>query len=296
MTHPDFTVALHIGAHKTATSHLQRSLMTQRAALAAQGVTYLGPNVLRKPGQSIPALCGMKGGFDPMIADLRRQGGHLVMSEENFIGVLNAPSKRALARRYPDAAPRIADLAAALGRDVDVFLGIRRPTAFLNSAYCQQLMGGNLVSMAEYRALHPLERVDWADLVARLRKGRGIGRVVVWRYEDYATLFPTICAQMLGEGPGALVPPLAQRIHTSLTATAVAEVLHRANSGDTGPTMTDARRLLSAEMGFPRFDGFTAAEHQASEAAYTDQVARIAATPGVTLLRPSGVEIHAAKP
>jgi hypothetical protein len=43
---------------------------------------------------------------------------------------------------------------------------------------------------------------------------------------------------------------------------------------------------LPVEDGFPPFDGFTAAEHAAADAAYVAQVTAIGAIRGVTLLDP----------
>ena len=289
MSHPDFSVAFHIGAHKTATSHLQRSISTQAETLYAAGVAFLGPDHLRLPGQSVSALFGLKPA-KPCVSDLirtvRATCHRLVISEENFVGSLNSPRRKPMVCRYPDAAPRVDAVAQALGQKVDVFLGIRRPTAFVNSSYCQQLMGGRIVRMAQYRRINPLESVDWSDLVHRLRAMPGVGQLVVWCHEDYATHFHAICAGLLGPVAADLVAPLNRRIHASLSAAAVAEVLHRHDLGETGNLGAAARKLLPVSDGYPPFDGFTVAEHAAGNAAYLAQIATIGAMPGVTLLDP----------
>jgi hypothetical protein len=288
MLNPALSVAFHIGAHKTATSHLQRSIGAEADALAAQGVHWFGPRYLRKWDQTIPALLRLSEGQAPpdRLGSLLQTAQRVVLSEENHIGVLNDPRRKPVTCRYPKAAQRIGAVAQGLGRDVDVFLAIRQPTRFVNAAYCQQLMGGKVMPMAQYRRINPLQSVDWADLVARLRAASGVGRLVVWCYEDYTTHFNAICAGLLGPAAAALVRPIAHHIHRSLSAAAVAEILHRHALGGSGDLGVGLRGLLPVEDGYPPFDGFTRAEHAAGDASYRAQIAAIGAMPGVTLLDP----------
>lgn len=289
MPHPDFSVAFHIGAHKTATSHLQRSIAAHSDALFAAGTAYLGPDHLRLPGQSVAALFGLKPGrtgLSDLIMALRNDIRHLALSEENYIGALNSPRRKPVVHRYPEAAGRVDAVAQSLGQKIDVLLGIRRPTAFINSAYCQQIMGGRIMRMAQYRQINPLSSVDWADIVARLRTMPGIGQVTVWCHEDYATHFAAICTALLGPAAAGHVVPLNKRIHAGLSAAAVAEVLHRHDQQQGGDLGFAARRLLPVSHGYPPFDGFTLAEHAAGDAAYRSQISAIAAMPCVTLLDP----------
>lgn len=285
MTQQQMSIAFHIGAHKTATSHLQRSLQAASAALAAAGLCYLGPETLRQPRQSLAALFGMQGAGAQLPA-LAAQYQRLLISEENYIGALNPPRRRPVAQRYPDAAARIDAIAAAAGQKIDLFVGLRRPTAYLNAAYCQQLLGGRVMSMQQYRKLHPLASVDWLDLITRLRMAQGAGRITVWCYEDYAAHFPALMAAMLGADRADLACPIDQRIHVSLSAAAVAEVLHRHQGDATADLALIARRLLPVAAGYPRFDGFTAADHAAADTAYAAQIAAIAAIKDVTMLAP----------
>ncbi|ART99561.1 hypothetical protein [Yoonia vestfoldensis] len=288
MLNPALSVAFHIGAHKTATSHLQRSIGAEADALAAQGVHWFGPRYLRKWDQTLPDLARLNDGhaLSGPLGSLLQTAQRVVLSEENHIGVLNDPRRKPVTCRYPKAAQRIGAVAQGLGRDIDVFLAIRQPTRFVNAAYCQQLMGGKVIPMAQYRKINPLQSVDWADLVARLRAASGVGRLVVWCYEDYATHFNAICAGLLGPAAAALVRPIAHHIHRSLSAAAVAEILHRHALGGSGDLGVGLRGLLPVEDGYPPFDGFTRAEHAAGDASYRAQIAAIGAMPGVTLLDP----------
>ncbi|MGB1209735.1 MAG: hypothetical protein ACPG7W_11160, partial [Paracoccaceae bacterium] len=92
MTAQPCKITFHIGVHKTATSHLQRSLLRASDSLAAHGVRYYGPDHLRLPGRSLPTLFGFrtdraapKRPPEEQVALLRKDGRKIVFSEENFI-------------------------------------------------------------------------------------------------------------------------------------------------------------------------------------------------------------------
>ncbi|WP_333715028.1 hypothetical protein [Yoonia sp.] len=295
MTRQSLTIAFHVGAHKTATTHLQKTIKRATEAIAADGVRFYGPEHFRLPGRTIPALFGFQPGAvaDPsrrspqeQLAALAQDAHRLVISEENFIGPLNSPKGLGLRHRYRPAGERMARLAASFGQDVDVFLAVRRPTTFMNSAYCQMLLGGQVRHLGLYLRRNPLTSVDWLGLVQDLRTTKGIGQITVWRYEDYRVLFPRIVAAMLGEVAARHVPVVDRPINTGLSAAAVAEVLHRGDTADLPDIARRARALLPVADGYPPFDAFTPEDHAKSEQHYANQVAAIGMIPGVTLLRP----------
>ena len=295
MTDQPATIAFHIGAHKTATSHLQRCLKKASEGLAEQGVRYYGPQYFRQRRHSIQGLFGLRPPSNPKIARrspkdqlaiMRKDADRLVFSEENFIGPLNDPRGLLLADRYPLAGVRVQSLAQAIGQDIDIYVSIRRPSAYLNSAYCQMLFSGLVRPLAVYKSNNPLSSIDWSDLVGQLRAANGIGKVVVWCYEDYAQLFPVIVADLVGATLAPLVPWVPRNVHTGLSQAAVAQVLAQAEGQDAAGLGYEARGALPVESGYAAFDGYTATEHAVGDAAYATQIGIIAAMDGVTLLQP----------
>lgn len=295
MTHQSSSIAFHIGAHKTATSHLQRCLSKASEGLAAQGVRYYGPQYFRQRHHAIHRLFGLRPAANPnrpkrcpadQLAIMRKDARKLVLSEENFIGALNDPLGQAVERRYPLAGTHLADLARAIDQEIDVFVSLRRPTAYLNSAYCQMLLSGRITPFDAYKARNPLGSIDWCDLVGQVRAARGVGRVVVWCYEDYARLFPTIVAGLVGPDQVPLVPWVTRIINSGLSAKAVARVLAHPADKDAGQIGYAARGDLPVEGGNPAFDGYSAAEHATGDACYAAQISAIRAMDGVTLLQP----------
>lgn len=295
MTQTPLTVAFHIGVHKTATTHLQRSLRLAANPLAASGVQYCGPDTLRLPGRSLQSLFGLK--HQAFAATVKRpaaeqlallcKGAHrLVLSEENFIGPLNQPKGRRMKQRYKPAGARLTGLSQAIGQPIDVHIAVRRPTGFINSAYCQMLLGGRVQPLKTYKRRHGVGTVDWADLVSRVRAAPGVGDVTVWRYEDYADVYPQIVTGLVGPEAASLVTPRRRRINRGLSAPAVAQVLAQAETAEGENSARVARKALPVEDGHAAFDGFSAEEHAASDVIYAQQIAAIAQMDGVTLLRP----------
>ncbi len=293
----DLSVALHIGAHKTATSHLQRSLRVKSDVLANAGVRYYGPDHLRLPGRSLPFLFGLKmrkrlgpprRNRSDQLALLAKDAHRLVISEENFAGVLQNRKGFLGKSRHPEVASRVSELAEAMGQEgIDVFLSTRNPAGYLTAAYSQLLLSGHIITMDEYRAQNPLELINWDNLVARLRAAKRVRQLYVWRYEDYEPLFPQICTAMVGADAARLVTPHPKRIHPSLSEKAVADVIRRHAAGDKGPLANEARMQFPVDTDNPRFDGFSAKGHKVAIAQYDTQWARIAAMKGVTCLGPS---------
>ena len=282
-------IVLHLGAHKTATTHLQHSLIAARVPLWEAGIrTYLPPQ-LRGAGQSLEErfdlpinrkVAGDGPGADEVRARLIGNAQRLVVSEENFIGVLQTRRGRVRLPLYPRARQRLAMLIAALApaQGVDLCFAVREPAAFLNSAYGQVLMGGQRVEPQAFKAANPLGAVDWVDIVTRLRATPGVNRLTVWRHEDYGTLFPAVTAALLGR-TDVPVPPVAEVIHPGLSGAAVRHVLAGAGGG------LAARARFPVGADHAPFDAFDTEERNLSRDFYAAQMAEVAALDGVTLLR-----------
>jgi hypothetical protein len=286
------TIVLHLGAHKTASTHLQRSIM---AALPLDGVTFAGPRMLRGRGKSLPEQFGFP--LDPDDAEVSDLTPHdalieladgsdrLVLSEETFAGKMQRGWGRIPTPLYFTAPQRVEKfahiIAEAGGPQIDLCLGMRNPTDYLGSAYSQILNGNRVILPEKYRAKNPFTIVDWADYCTRLRATPGVRSLTVWRFEDYADLFAQICVAMAGT---AQITPLPDRIQQRLSEKAVAAILLARHL--TGPEFIHkAAQTFPIDPDNPPYDLYDARTHADSQAFYAEQCAAIAAMPAVTFLQ-----------
>mgnify|MGYP006878874107 CR=1 FL=1 len=86
-----------------------------------------------------------------------KDGHRLILSDENFIGVLHDQDGRILSPLYPRAAPRVEELATTLDLGAaDIYLGLLNPTGFPTWAYSQAPFGLRKVAFADSLQINPL--------------------------------------------------------------------------------------------------------------------------------------------
>src|SRR5690349_5584947 len=141
---------IHLGAHKTATTHLQQTLAAIRPRLVAQGVDPIPLAALRAIGLAralnerrlaarVPGLRGlaMRTLVAELLEPLRRGPRTLLISEEKRLG---APRRVFEEPAYPLVEQVVPRLAALGGRGrVTLFLSIRGFERHLPSTYAQEL-------------------------------------------------------------------------------------------------------------------------------------------------------------
>ncbi|MFC7702970.1 hypothetical protein ACFQXB_02035 [Plastorhodobacter daqingensis] len=251
-------VVLHVGAHKTATTHLQQSIDAHAAALAADGVLFLGPRALRRdddlPLQRIlnwPGPLGpLRAVVAPGFAAMCRTRRHVFLSEENMLGFAYGDGQIRDDMLYPDATHRLRKVLTALDlRDTEVLLAVRDPAYLLVSAYGQRLLVGDFLPFDVFAAGVDVASLRWSDLVARLLPIARIGSVTIWRYEDYPEVFPAVLRRALPEPWPGKIAPLPEASHAGLSQRAFAQ-LQRWHEEGGGPD--HAHPALVARAMFPK--------------------------------------------
>jgi hypothetical protein len=203
---------VHLGAHKTATTHLQDALADRRDALADRGVFFLPRETFRGAltyrDIPLPPLLRLKrrlrGGardealLSPRYARARaaafrtelesRAGAatRIVISEEQLLGAID----EVFTGDYFAGSLRLSLLSelARGGVALHLFLSLRALDGFLPSAYAQALRSvpaGRLDlpgTLARAIAAPP----SWADLAAHILARIPRARLTVWDYADYA--------------------------------------------------------------------------------------------------------------
>jgi hypothetical protein len=231
MTAPD--IIFHIGAHKTATTHLQRSIGDRRDTLRDRGVAFFGPRDLRNDHPTLGQRFGIAPNGGRLVTGLQAMAerdrmldgaSRLVLSEENFVGGINNKSGRMSLPLYRDAQTRLTELVAKIApQGMTLALGIRHPAAITSSAYVQHLMAGGRTGVRRLRPHLDVAVVDWVDFLQRLAGVAGVSRLCVWRHEDYDRLFGQITQLLLGDAAEG-IEPIEGRVHMGLSQTAVEHI------------------------------------------------------------------------
>ncbi len=285
-------VILHLGAHKTASTRLQRSLLAARADLAEQGCAYIGPDLTRRHylvrslGRPARALWRKHAALRDDLAGLRRAGQRIVISDENFLGTTRPPELCAGGQLYPNAARNLAALLASLDlRGVRIALALRDPLGLLASAWGHQFLAHKPVAYAEFAAgVAPLG-LRWPELVARLRDVPGVAGVVLWRYEDALALDARLAQALCG-----FEVPMLEGAHLAgPSARAIAFIQRKLAQEPAFPVRKALRQALNRfpkSADWPGPDPFGAQDREQSARQYRNDWAALQTMPGVVCLTP----------
>lgn len=291
------TLSIHLGVHKTATTHLQHSVRRIEQDLLDADRIFLGPDSLRDAPLDLRALLNRPQATPKratlardLLRSLRDEHAALTLSDELILGGLGR--ERMLADDgsfYRDAQMRLGNLLDLLGtRDVDLFLALRAPASFVTSVHGELTRQGGAGSLQDYLGDFDVGTAQWQPLVMRLLSVMGQGRLTIWRFEDTGRVRDRLLTRMLGAELAALVPnPPPLRVGLSAAA-----YRHLEKAGQ-GASQDDRRR--QAEMALrqhpqrrpdQRLRLLDDAVHDRSAATYDRDCDRIAALPQVDFLRP----------
>ncbi|MEO0748982.1 MAG: hypothetical protein AAFZ10_11485 [Pseudomonadota bacterium] len=193
------------GAHKTASSHLQHSLLGSQTALADLGIAAIGPKTMRQDLTPLSQL--LRDGMTPEVvragADgfLQHHGGDadtVALMDENILGGTDRKMLLRKTRLYPWAPGRMARLLDLFdGHDIQLALATRNPATFFPSCWGESLHHGRYDDFADYiRGFDPARPI-WTELTDRLKETCPTLKIMLWRYEDYAQLGPALFGHLL---------------------------------------------------------------------------------------------------
>ena len=182
---------IHCGAHKTATTHLQDSLLLASEQLRDSQTVYIPRAVFRKKG--ILAQVGLASNRmsfwrfkRPSLERILSENGYsadtIIISDENILG----STRCLLAGIYPDAKHKLTKWKRVIGRDkVDIFISIRNYKDILPSAYSQALRDGEMRSfesiLNNWIDTHP----SWLSLINTARDLFSNSQVTIWSFDNY---------------------------------------------------------------------------------------------------------------
>lgn len=159
---------IHLGVHKTATTHFQSRLYNSIPTLAQAGVGYLG---LDKTRELITSKIFGNFKIEDSLEKLLNEEKRLLISDENIIGGTDKLRSELI---YPDATSRLNFLFNKIPVDIcDVHITIRNPEDYLISRYCEYLRHYKFMSISEYFDSFDLKIFSWMPLISAIENVTG---------------------------------------------------------------------------------------------------------------------------
>lgn len=281
-----------IGAHKTASTHLQRSLTAERAALECEGLGVIGPMPIG--GTILPLSDLLRGRADPDVLALAAEGflqkhagacRDVLLLNENILSNSLAPDMvlkgNQLYGRAPGRVKRVLQLFP--GHDIRVGLAVRNPAGFLVSAWQEDMKGHAYRPFRRYLGDTDVTELSWLHMIKRLRQALGETEVFLWRYEDYPAVAPVVLRHCAGEA-GAKITLKAGAANPGFSAAALDFLASRGMVSK--ESTAEALKRFPKGPDHPSFQPWSEAESAAMSDRYEADLAKIEARGLARILRP----------
>ena len=186
---------MHLGAHKTATTHFQSVLEANRH-LYHDHSTYVGMEEFRNNVRRT------KGGIDfassaPFLNKIKALSSTLIISEENLSGETKDIYDALLL--YSNLEDRLNDFKRFTQdfEEVEIWFSVRSMDSFLPSIYCEALRHFPYKSFKEVYGMNYSQ--TWLRVIQSICRVFPNSKVNVIRYENYASALPEVIKRIFGE-------------------------------------------------------------------------------------------------
>jgi hypothetical protein len=289
-------IVYHLGVHCTDDERLVKCLLVNRAALAGEGIIVPGParyrTLLRDTAAS---LQGRTASADTQqlildeiledVDDVKR----VILSWDNFLAFpqwalrgalyLTAGARmRSITRIFPDC-------------DAEFHLAIRNPASFLPALIKKQ---GGRTYLDVMDGIDPRD-LFWSEMIRDLAEANPGVPIHVWCDEDTPLIWPEILQIVSGHSAGLTLEGSDNLLHTLMSANAMNRYYHLLQKRP--PRNINQRRKIVSwflmKLALPQrmevtvdLPGWTTELAETLTLQYDQDLARIAAIPGVTLTLP----------
>jgi hypothetical protein len=291
-------IHLYLGAHKTATTHLQGILLANRDRLAAHQVVLSAPQDVRK--EWLPEFfryCAGTGdapdaGLAKELRSIAPSSGLWILTEENIAGVCNDLAFKP--GIYPEAAGRIACLARLFPEaGLSLFFSLRSYDSFYRSAYTEVVRNRGYVPFEEFYDEGRFSGNSWVETVRRFQRTLPQERITLWKFEDFRELIPRLVSLLTGIGDvqGLLdaYKPVTTRPSLSRKTIDILKDLHPVLSRKESLALVERiNRIYPVGRGWPEFRPFSPEKEAGFQQQYTRDIEAIKAHfPGIRFLEPA---------
>ncbi len=274
----DLTIHVHLGAHKTASTYLQRVLHNSRELLLERDITVSIPRQLRAAGWTNAFRKTFWRDAQPTNDQLERlrsfapESGLWILSEENLLG---GPKELAWTRTlYPRLPRSLVGLRTTFPTArIELFLAVRSYDAFFRSCYSEMLRYSGYRPFEEFYEAERFARFSWVDVVGRLLRVAPARSIHTWRYEDLAEIEESLLRRMttLQDVSGLMARRPGQPLRTCLSQAEVEALGQDASEAATAP----AEKNPNDSSTSPAFDPWSAPERTTLQARYDADITRL---------------------
>lgn len=187
---------IHVGLHKTGSTHIQALLRRNSATLGKRGILYPETGI-RGAGQHQLAWAHTRRDGDPaiwdtLLSEVRETApDRVILSSEEFEFIRDAGTWR--------------QISAALGGDVRVICYVRPQAEYIESSFGQHIENGHLVEFSGHWG-RIARRLQYANLLGALEDALGLNAITVrvFQKKAFAGDLSTDFLTTLGIDPGGL--------------------------------------------------------------------------------------------
>ena len=288
-------IVYHLGAHFTDEERLVKCLLKNRAVLAQYGIAVPGPkryrNLLRDAAVQLKGAAASRDTQALLLDQIMEEdvAKRLILSWDSFLSLPPWVLKGTL---YPAAGERVRAFSQIFPEiEAEFHLAIRNPATFLPTLFEKQ----RTKDYTEFLAGADPFRLRWSDVVERILAANPDAPLTIWCDEDTPLIWPEVLRAMAGlpedcvlAGEDDLLTSLMSgeghaRMRSYLASHAPATILQRRKIVSAFLDKFALPERIDMEVEMP---DWTAENVEDMTTEYEQDVARIAAMPGVTFIAP----------
>ena len=288
-------IVYHLGAHFTDEERLVKCLLKNRAVLAQYGIAVPGPkryrNLLRDAAVQLKGAAASRDTQALLLDQIMEEdvAKRLILSWDSFLSLPPWVLKGTL---YPAAGERVRAFSQIFPEiEAEFHLAIRNPATFLPTLFEKQ----RTKDYTEFLAGADPFRLRWSDVVERILAANPDAPLTIWCDEDTPLIWPEVLRAVAGL-PEDCVLAGEDDLLTSLMSGEGHARMRSYLASHAPATIRQRRKIVSAfldKFALPeRIDmevempDWTAENVEDMTTEYEQDVARIAAMPGVTFIAP----------
>jgi hypothetical protein len=192
-------IKLYVGAHKTATTHIQKLLNTNREKLITDNIKLSTPDDLRE--RWLPALYEYSNLKDinnlNVIKSERPEKGIWIVAEENISGT--SYEFKIHSGIYPNLKNRLSSIKDIFKDDnIEIFFSIRSYDSFYRSAYLEVVRNRGFTPFTDFYDEKRYKNNSWVNVLDILNRIVPEENITLWRYEDFRQIIPDLLRGLTG--------------------------------------------------------------------------------------------------